>query len=306
MYGEGRCTAELPSLLDIGTCGLHTIHGSLKAGVKSSEWDTGSILNAMWNLLDESPARREKYERITETNVYPLHFCGHRWCENENCANCAETLWPVYVKFIRHLKSLPKSSQPQCKSYEVLLRAIEDPLQQAKLKFVEFIASKLNIFLRGFQTDQPMVPFLCDVLKNLLLSLLRMFILNSTISKADTVSKLLKIDVSNKNVHKPLESIDVGTASKLLVSKYKKSSSESKDSKIHKFFKGVCAFLASLTAHMIEKCPLKHLIVRCASCLNPSAMSVVSGKEVTVTKFNKMVEKLVSLNQITTKLGDEA
>ena len=32
---------ELPPLIQIGTCGLHTIHGSIKAGVKNSNWNTG-------------------------------------------------------------------------------------------------------------------------------------------------------------------------------------------------------------------------------------------------------------------------
>ena len=147
LINEERCTAELPSLLNIGTCGLHTIHGSLKAGVKSTDWNTGKILKSMWKLLDESPARREKYEGITESNVYPLQYCGHRWCENEKCASRAELIWVGYVKFIKELRSLPKSSQPKCSSYNILLDCIEDPLQQAKFKFVEFVASKLNVFL---------------------------------------------------------------------------------------------------------------------------------------------------------------
>ena len=68
--------------------------------------------------------------------------------------------------------------QPQGKSFTVLQKAIKDPLIPAKLKLVEFIASKLNGFLRAFQTDQPMVPFLCDVLKDLLSSVMKMFILS--------------------------------------------------------------------------------------------------------------------------------
>ena len=30
-------------------------------------------------------SRHEKCESIAETNVYSLQFCGHRWCENEEC-----------------------------------------------------------------------------------------------------------------------------------------------------------------------------------------------------------------------------
>ena len=32
----------------------------------------------------ESPARMEAFEKITLSYVYPLPYCGHRSCENEN------------------------------------------------------------------------------------------------------------------------------------------------------------------------------------------------------------------------------
>jgi len=132
-----------------------------------------------------------------------------------------------------------------------------------------------------------------------------MFVLNSTIEKADTVLKMLKIDTSDRNIYKPLESIELGMASKLLVSKYKKSP-HFKDSNLRNFYKGVRIFISSVTSHMMEKCPLKHLIVRCASCLNPNIMSVTSNNDISKMKLNKMLEKLVAVNQITAKQGDEA
>ena len=53
-----------------------------------------------------------------------------------------------------------------------LQEAIKDPLLQAKFKFVEFISQKLNLFIRGFQTDQPMVPFLSGTLLVSLMNIL--------------------------------------------------------------------------------------------------------------------------------------
>ena len=178
LHKNQRELDELPKLADIGTCGLHTVHGSLKNGIKNSNWNIGKTLKAMTKLLDKSPARREKYEMVTESNVYPLPYCGHRWCENENCAHRAEQVWPGFVKFIDYLNKLPKSQQPQGKSFKVLQDAVKDPLIPAKLKLVEFIASKLNRFLTGFQTDQPMVPFLHDVLKEILTTIMKMFMIS--------------------------------------------------------------------------------------------------------------------------------
>ena len=168
LHSEKRESLELSPVLDIGTCGLHTMHGSMKAAVKKSGWAVSKTLKAMWKLLDESPARRDIYESVTESDVYPLPYCVHRWCENENCANRAEIVWPDFIKFIKYLLQLVASKRPKGKSFTHLQEAIKDSLLQAKFKFVEFISEKLNLFIRGFQTDQPMVPFLFDTLKELL------------------------------------------------------------------------------------------------------------------------------------------
>ena len=62
-------------------------------------------MKAMWKLLNESPAQREKYVALAETNLFPLPFCGHRWYENEDCAERAERTimgWLCQVFEIRY------------------------------------------------------------------------------------------------------------------------------------------------------------------------------------------------------------
>ena len=65
-----------------------------------------------------------------------------------------------------------------------------------------------------------MVPFLCNFLKEILTSL-QMFILNNTIKKANTT--LIKIDTNDVNLQKPYGLIQIGTAARLHVAIYKKS-----------------------------------------------------------------------------------
>ena len=113
--------------------------------------------------------------KVTESEDFPLPYCGHRWCKNEKCVNRAEMIWSGYIQFMEVLNKRPKSKQPQRKSFPILQDAIKDPLIPAKLKLIEFTASKLNCLLRGFQTDQPMVSFLFDVLKDLLTPMTNMF-----------------------------------------------------------------------------------------------------------------------------------
>ena len=122
----------------------------------------------MWYFLKDGPDRREVYESITQTETYVLPYCQTRWCKNESVAERAAEMWPVFCQFIQHLASLPKSKQPQNKSFDGLLLAVSSPLTCANFKFVESISWKLNTFLRGFKTDKPMVPFLFSALEYLL------------------------------------------------------------------------------------------------------------------------------------------
>lgn len=48
-----------------------------------------------------------------------------------------------------------------------------------------------------------------------------MFILSADIQKADATLKPLKVDTSDKSVHKPNESIDIDLAAKLHIAKYR-------------------------------------------------------------------------------------
>ena len=133
------------------------------------------VQKALFKLLDESTTRRDTYTKVTDSEDFPLPYCGHRQCENENCVNRDEMIWLGYIQFIEVLNKHLKSKQPQEKSFSILQEAIKDLLIPAKVKLIEFIASKLNCFLRGFQTDQPMVTCLCDVFKDLLTSTMKTF-----------------------------------------------------------------------------------------------------------------------------------
>ena len=38
---------ELDPLIDLGTCGLHVVHSSIKAGAEADEWELQKLLKAM-------------------------------------------------------------------------------------------------------------------------------------------------------------------------------------------------------------------------------------------------------------------
>ena len=46
-YASMEEEKELDPLMDVGTCGLHVVHNSMKAGAKVSEWELHKLLKAM-------------------------------------------------------------------------------------------------------------------------------------------------------------------------------------------------------------------------------------------------------------------
>ena len=132
-----------------------------------------------------------------------------------------------------------------------------------------------------------------------------MHVFSDTIKKADTALKLLKIDPLKKNIYKPPDALDVGMGAKLHLSTYKKTE-KYKGSLVPDFHKGIILLLSNITAHMIEKCPLKHEIVRYASCSNPNTLALSAKNESSKLKFSKMLVKLTALKQISIKLEDDA
>ena len=62
---------------------------------------------------------------------------------------------------IKHYEGLPPSKHPRNnKSYDTLVKYADDKLIPAKLQFFVDVAHMICEFLRGFQTNSPMMSFL--------------------------------------------------------------------------------------------------------------------------------------------------
>ena len=82
-------------------------------------------------------------------------------------------------------------------------------LLPAKLKFFEILSGKLNAFLRAFQTDSPIIPFLPDALGGVVCDFLSRIILKDVLTN---IYQLVQLDPLNKDIRKPT---DIGFAAKL-------------------------------------------------------------------------------------------
>ena len=72
---DDRKEKGLPQLINIGSCGLHVIHGSFKTGAEKTDWNLKKIMKAAHTILHNTPARREDYERHWLPNISSPILC---------------------------------------------------------------------------------------------------------------------------------------------------------------------------------------------------------------------------------------
>ena len=79
-YLQTNCDEK--TLINLGSCGLHVVHGSLKTGHSAAKWSVHQILRSMYNLFKTSPAQRSDLCAIKPDTKFPLKFFKVRSCGN--------------------------------------------------------------------------------------------------------------------------------------------------------------------------------------------------------------------------------
>ena len=113
-------------------------------------------------------------------------------------ADCAIEIWPRICKVVKFWEKLPPSKRPKSESFLNVQEAVKDSLKSLKLYFFSFIASLMEPYLRAYQTDKPMIPFMCNDLEKLSKNLLKLFIKPEVIDKCTSPNQLKEIDVRKK------------------------------------------------------------------------------------------------------------
>ncbi|XP_072571938.1 uncharacterized protein [Paramormyrops kingsleyae] len=160
-------------LICVGSCGLHTLHNAFKCGFNA--WQMDKLLRAMHTLFHNVPARREDYIKVTKSSVFPLSFCAHRWVENLPVVERALAVWPSLLLYMEAVKTKTLSN-PGTASYDTVAAAMKDPLILAKLQFYAALARTFTPFLKKYQTDEPVLPFLPKDLTELMMKRLDIFL----------------------------------------------------------------------------------------------------------------------------------
>ena len=98
MIQAERSENEQHQLIDIGSCGLHTIHNAFKTGAGSTGWGMKKILKGAYPIFHDSPARREDFLAVTNANQFPQSFCTTRFVSTY-CIMCSIKLLPCLEHF---------------------------------------------------------------------------------------------------------------------------------------------------------------------------------------------------------------
>ncbi|KAJ8898057.1 hypothetical protein PR048_003417, partial [Dryococelus australis] len=150
-------------LINIDSGGLHVVHGAFKEG------------------------RNEEDRMILKGSLFSFQGCSsaqggfhvvHRWVENKKVADRAHEILPhlqVYVEAVeKQTKDILKQKNPQFKRSLPALKEFRNfKLLCPKLIFLSAAASITVPFLREFQTDNPMAPFLHQDLRTLTTNVLQ-------------------------------------------------------------------------------------------------------------------------------------
>ena len=118
------------------------------------------------------------------------------WVENKEVADMMIEILDNLVKLLEFWERLPKSKRPKSKSYEKVKCALVDPLLIVKLNFFGYAAGMVEPFLKKFQTEKPMIPFLFFKSKAIVTSLLEVIVRSSVIESCKSTKKFISIDLS--------------------------------------------------------------------------------------------------------------
>lgn len=147
------------------------------------------------------------------------------------------------------------------------------------------------MFLKGFQTDAPMVPYLGTKMYELVLGLMGRFIKPEILEEVSSYQGLTNIKPKDKDNQVSQAQVDIGFAARNSLRVVAESFNIDKK-KVVSFRKDCISMLAGMTDKLLEKCPLKYDIVRHLSATTPE--NIISDSSEVNTSFQKFLQTLVT------------
>jgi hypothetical protein len=115
IQSDSRQNLQL-TLMDIGTCNLHLVHGAFRDGAVATGWDIERFLTCLYQLFNETPAHREDFQSETGCEMFPLKMCCHQWVENVPVCEQVQLLLPHIRKYLQSI-AFGKFAKPNTVSF---------------------------------------------------------------------------------------------------------------------------------------------------------------------------------------------
>lgn len=253
-----------PKLLELGSCGLHTVHGAFKHAIVATGWEIVSYLRALWNIFKWYPVRKAQYMEYSGSTTFPLKFADIRWLENVDVAQRAIDIDGNLKKFVEGVKN--DKGIAKCKSFQTIAAFSADPLLCPKLEFFKSLALEVEPFLREFQTDKPLVPFLHTALVSTISNIMERFMTNEAMN---TITTLKAEDVQNKKNYLPLKKITLGFGTLKQLQTVKKDSKDLTD-----FQQNCRSAMIKFILKLLNRSPLIYPLTEAATCLDPGVIAL--------------------------------
>ena len=287
------------NLLNVGSCGLHVIHGAFRSAMSETGWDIETLLTSAYRLFKDSPARREDFSSISTNHLFPLKFVVHRWVENVRVLERFLEVLPDLRKYTLFVME-KKLSDPHTKSFDTVKSGCQDFLAEAKLNFALTLAKQVQPFLTKYQSDSPLLPFLVSDLLEMLKSIISKFLTAEFAAQLKTCSQLSKVDLRDRSHHKQ---VDLGFSAEMYLQSAEFRKMKISDKDVLGIRISAKAALITFTEKVLEKSPMRYPLARSISCLDPHF--IAQSPDACKTMLTRMLKSLVDAKRLQGSVCDE-
>jgi len=121
-----------------------------------SGWDVDEFLSSLHWLFKDTPARRDDYCKAVGKLQPVIPKFLQKWMDRKY--TCRRKIFDVK----KHVAAIGVNSivNPKTKSFEVVKQCTNDQHIMSKMSFYLSAAKMVAPFLKLYQTDKPMLPFL--------------------------------------------------------------------------------------------------------------------------------------------------
>lgn len=181
--------------------------------------------------------------------------------------------------------------KPSIQSFDIVQEATQDELCKAKLEFFKLIASELEPFLRLFQNEKPMVPFLYEFFLTMSEDCLQRIAKASVMKGSSSSFATLKdLDLKDESNLKDASSTDIGFGAMRAMPQ------KAHPQRKLELFSHCQKFLIGVIEKLFERSPLNHQVVRGASYQSP--MEMMAKPNSCRKKFDVLLEEFLKAEHI--------